>query len=404
VQRAFGAVMVLTAVLMFAHLDIRFQSALASEFPGFLTNPTGGLERSAAVEDRLADLRGRSRFQAPTEAVTTPAPRPVAASDAALPGVTTPELPVLGAAPEFRDTQRWFNSPPLTMRGLRGRVVLVDFWTYTCINCLRTLPYVKAWDARYRARGLTIVGVHTPEFAFEKQASNVLRAIRDEGLRYPVVQDNEFGTWNAFTNQAWPAKYLVDARGRVRYVHLGEGEYRETEAAIRTLLAEAGQRRLGAASTPRGRIETVGAKASPETYLGSARAQGFSPVGPRDGTHDYAAASGADLPQSVFSLGGRWHVDAESARAVRGASITARVVGTAVYLVLSSQGDRPRRVRVLLDGRPIARAVSGTDVRDGVVTVRRQRLYSLVRLPAIGEHVLTLRLDSGVSAYAFTFG
>ena len=404
VQRVFGAVMVLTAVLMFANLDIRFQSALASEFPGFLTNPTGGLERSAAVEDRLADLRGASRFKAPTAVVTTPAPRPVASSDAALPGVTTPELPVLGAAPEFRDTQRWFNSPPLTMRGLRGRVVLVDFWTYTCINCLRTLPYVKAWDARYRSRGLTIVGVHTPEFAFEKQASNVQREIRSKGLRYPVVQDNDFGTWNAFTNQAWPAKYLVDARGRVRYVHLGEGDYRETEAAIRALLAEAGQRRLGAASTPRGRIETVGAKASPETYLGSARAQGFSPVGPTDGTRDYEAAAGADLPPSVFSLGGRWHVDAESARAVRGASIVARVVGTAVYLVLSSQGDRPRRVRVLLDGRPIARGVAGDDVRDGVVTVRRQRLYSLVRLPAIGEHVLTLRLDPRVSAYAFTFG
>ncbi|HEV7804401.1 MAG TPA: cytochrome c biogenesis protein DipZ [Solirubrobacteraceae bacterium] len=404
VQRAFGAVMVLTALLMFGNLDIRFQSALASEFPGFLTNPTGGLERSAAVEDRLADLRGKSRFKAPTEVVTAPAPRPVASSDAALPGVTTPALPVLGAAPEFRDTQRWFNSPPLTMRALRGRVVLVDFWTYTCINCLRTLPYVKAWDARYRSRGLTIVGVHTPEFAFEKQASNVQRAIGDTGLRYPVVQDNDFGTWNAFTNQAWPAKYLVDARGGVRYVHLGEGEYRETEAAIRTLLAEAGERRLGAASKPRGRIATVGAKASPETYLGSARAQGFSPVGPRDGTRDYEAAAGADLPQSVFSLGGRWHVDAESARAVRGASITARVVGTTVYLVLSSQGDRPRRVRVLLDGRSIARAVAGADVHDAVVTVRRQRLYSLVRLPAIGERVLTLRLDPGVSAYAFTFG
>jgi cytochrome c biogenesis protein CcdA/thiol-disulfide isomerase/thioredoxin len=404
VQRVFGAVMVLTAVLMFANLDIRFQSALASEFPGFLTNPTGGLERSAAVEGRLADLRGASRFRAQTEAVTRPAPRAASSSGAALPGVTTPDLPVLGAAPEFRDTQRWFNSPPLTMRGLRGHVVLVDFWTYTCINCLRTLPYVKAWDARYRSRGLTIVGVHTPEFAFEKQASNVQRAIRDKALRYPVVQDNDFGTWNAFTNQAWPAKYLIDARGRVRYVHLGEGEYRETEAAIRTLLAEAGRRRLGAAAKPRGRIETVGAKSTAETYLGSARAQGFSPVGPTDGTRDYEAAAGADLPQSVFSLGGRWHVDAESARAVRGASITARVVGTAVYLVLSSQGDRPRRVRVLLDGHPIARAVAGADVRGGVVTVRRQRLYSLVRLPALGEHVLTLRPDSGVSAYAFTFG
>ncbi|MDX6676391.1 MAG: hypothetical protein QOE31_443 [Solirubrobacteraceae bacterium] len=405
-QRAFGAVMVLTAVVMFANLDIRFQSALASEFPSFLTNPTGGLERSAAVEDRLEDLRGASKFKAPTAPATTAggARSTSLASDAALPGVTTPELPVLGRAPEFANTQRWFNSSPLTIKGLRGRVVLVDFWTYTCINCLRTLPYVKAWDARYRSQGLTIVGVHTPEFAFEKLASNVQRAISTQALRYPVVQDNEFGTWNAFTNQGWPSKFLIDARGRVRYAHVGEGEYAETEAAIRTLLAEAGRRRLGAAAKPRGRIETVGAKATPETYLGSARAQGFSPVGPTDGTRDYRPATAADLPQSVFSLGGRWRVDEESARAVLGASITARVVGTAVYLVLASDGDRPRRVRVLLDGRPIRPGVAGADVHGGVVTVRRQRLYSLVALHALQEHVLTLRLDPGVSAYAFTFG
>ncbi len=403
VQRAFGAVMVLTAVLMFANLDIRFQSALASEFPSFLTNPTGSIERSRAVEERLADLRGSSKFKAPTEPAAEP--RPVrAASDAELPGVETPDLPILGDAPEFADTQRWFNSLPLTMKQLRGRVVLIDFWTYTCINCLRTLPYIRAWDERYRDEGLTIVGVHTPEFAFERKASNVQRAIRDERLRYPVVQDNEFGTWNAFTNQGWPSKFLIDATGKVRYAHLGEGEYEETEAAIRTLLAEAGERRLGAAAKPKGKIESVGAHATAETYLGSARAQGFSPVGPTDGTRDYTAARGDTLPQSVFSLGGRWHVDEESARAVRGASITARVVGTAVYLVLSSEGDRPRKVRVRLDGKPISAADAGADVREGVVTVRRQRLYSLVKLSALEEHVLTLRLDPGVSGFAFTFG
>jgi cytochrome c biogenesis protein CcdA/thiol-disulfide isomerase/thioredoxin len=411
VQRAFGVVMVLTAIVMFANLDIRFQSALASDFPSFLTNPTGGLERSSAVEDRLADLRGQSKFKAPAASATTTtdaaparAAARIAASDAKLPGVKTPDLAVLGNAPEFRDTQRWFNSKPLTMKSLRGRVVLVDFWTYTCINCLRTLPYIRAWDERYRAEGLTIVGVHTPEFAFEKQAANVQRAITSERLRYPVVQDNDFGTWNAFTNQGWPSKFLIDARGRVRYTHLGEGEYEETEAAIRTLLAEAGRERIGKAATPTGKIETVGQRATAETYLGSARAQGFSPVGPTNGTRDYEALRGADLPQSVFSLGGRWHIDEESARAVRGATITARVVGTAVYLVLSSDGDLPRRVRVLLDGKPLAAADAGADVRDSVVTVRRQRLYSLVKVDSIQEHVLTLRLDPGVSGYAFTFG
>ena len=399
-QRAFGAVMLLTAVLMFTSVDLRFQEALASHFPSFLTNPTGGLERTKAVTDQLADLRGKPKFDDDVVAAI----RRTTANDAALPGVQTPELPVLGAAPGFADTQRWFNTTPLTMAGLRGRVVLVDFWTYTCINCLRTLPYLKAWDARYRRQGLTIVGVHTPEFAFERKDSNVSDAIGRQGLRYPVVQDNEYGTWNAFGNQAWPAKYLIDARGKVRYVHIGEGEYEQTEAAIRTLLAEAGDRRLGAAAKPRGRIETVGHRATPETYLGSARARGFSPVGPADGTRDYKAAAPAALQPSVFSLGGRWRVDRESARAVLGATITARVVGRAVYLVLASDGDRPRRVRVDLDGHPIAPTDAGADVRDGVVTVRRQRLYRLVKLDSPGEHVLTLRLDAGVSAFAFTFG
>ncbi|HVF78284.1 MAG TPA: cytochrome c biogenesis protein DipZ [Solirubrobacteraceae bacterium] len=399
-QRSFGAVMLLTAVLMFTSVDLRFQEALARHFPSFLTNPTGGLEKTAAVEDELAKLRGKAKFKAaPARASSRPAD-----SDAALPGVDTPELAVLGDAPEFANTQRWFNTTPLTMAKLRGRVVLIDFWTYTCINCIRTLPYLKAWDTRYRSQGLTIVGVHTPEFAFERKDSNVVGAIKRQGLRYPVVQDNEYGTWNAFGNQAWPAKYLIDARGRVRYAHIGEGEYEETEAAIRTLLAEAGDSTLGAAAKPEGKIETVGHRATPETYLGSARAQSFSPVGPTDGTRDYKAAAPSKLPQSVFSLGGRWHVDRESARAVRDATITARVLGRNVYLVLASEGDRPRRVRVALDGRTIAPADAGEDVRDGVVTVRRQRLYRLVTLDAPAEHVLTLRLDAGVSGFAFTFG
>lgn len=406
VQRVLGLVMVLTAVLMFANLDIRFQSALASDFPSFLTDPTGGLERSNAVEKRLEKLRGASKFKAPTApvAVAGRASASSSSSDAKLPGVTTPDLPILGTAPDFTDTQRWFNSPPLTMAGLRGRVVLIDFWTYTCINCLRTLPFLKAWDARYRSQGLTIVGVHTPEFSFEKKASNVAQAIADKGLKYPVVQDNDYGTWNAWTNQAWPAHYLVDAQGKVRYVHLGEGDYKQTEAAIRELLAQAGHRHLGAAAQPKGTILTAGAKATPETYIGTARAQGFSPVGPANGTRDYHAARGDTLPQSVFSLGGRWTIGAQQALAVRHATITAHVVGTAVYLVLSSQGNVPRRLQVRLDGRPIPAADSGDDVHGGVVTVRGQRLYSLVTVNSVQDHILTLRFAPGISGYAFTFG
>ena len=163
-------------------------------------------------------------------------------------------------------------------------MVLIDFWTYTCINCIRTLPYLRAWDARYRERGLTIVGVHTPEFAFEREADNVERAIAQNRLRYPVAQDNEFATWSAWGNQYWPAKYLIDARGRVRYAHFGEGDYEETDAAIRALLAEAGAERLGAPA--RARVETASQElATPETYLGFERAERFlpDPPAPRHG-------------------------------------------------------------------------------------------------------------------------
>src|SRR4051794_26551723 len=347
-QRAFGVVMLLTAALMLTNTDVRFQTTLADSFPSFLVNPTGGIERSGAVERRLADLRGKAKFDSKAVAAAVP----VASSDAALPGVKTPELPKLGAAPDFAKTGRWFNTTPLSLRSLRGHVVLIDFWTYTCINCLRTLPYLKAWDARYRADGLTIVGVHTPEFDFEKKAGNVANAIGQTGVRYPVVQDNEYGTWNAWGNNAWPAHYLIDAHGQVRYTHIGEGEYKETEAAIRALLAEAGTERLGAAAAPKGAITQIAAQATPETYLNSARARGFSPAAPSDGTRSYRALAPAKLGHNVFSLGGRWTITPESARAVSGATIEARVVGRAVYLVLSSPGG-PRRVHVLLDGRPI---------------------------------------------------
>ena len=217
---------------------------------------------------------------------------------------------MLGEAPEFTDNQRWFNTGDraLTLSGLRGRVVLIDFWTYTCINCIRTLPVLRAWHERYRGRGLSIVGVHTPEFDFEKDAGNVERAIRQNDLRYAVAQDNEFGTWNAWGNQYWPAKYLIDSRGRVRYAHFGEGSYGETEAAIRSLLQEAGAKRLG--SQVRVRAETAARSVStPETYLGSERAKGFlpgEPVGRRASLPrlSAAAAAGRASPSPAGGMSG----------------------------------------------------------------------------------------------------
>ena len=383
-QRVLGVVMLVTALAVATDADVRFQTALADHFPSVLVNPTGSLERSGAVEQRLAELRGAGRF----------APSAHAAS-------AGERLPVLGRAPEFTGNDRWFNSRPLTLAGLRGRVVLVDFWTYTCINCIRTFPYLRAWDAAYRERGLTVVGVHTPEFGFERDPGNVRDAIAQNALRYPVAQDNAYKTWDAWGNKYWPAKYLVDARGRVRYVHFGEGDYDKTESAIRSLLAEAGAERLGGHAKV-GATETVGSEATPETYLGSARAHGWLPGKPRDGTRTYAAPRA--LPESRFALDGRWYVDAEFAEAVRGAALEADVVGKGVYLVLSSRGGRARRVRVELDGRPIRPADAGADVHGGRVTVRGQRLYRLVQLDETERHRLTLRFAPGVAGYAFTFG
>ncbi|HYN51430.1 MAG TPA: cytochrome c biogenesis protein DipZ [Thermoleophilaceae bacterium] len=387
VQRTLGVVMVATAVAVAADLDVRFQTALADELPAFVTNPTRSLERSSSVEDRLAGLRGRSRFEQSDEASAVRA-----------------GLPVLGTAPEFAGNGRWFNTPaeaPLNLKGLRGRVVLIDFWTYTCINCLRTMPYLRAWDESYRDRGLTIVGVHTPEFAFERDSGNVQEAIAQNRLRYPVVQDNDFATWNAWGNQYWPAKYLIDSRGRVRYAHFGEGNYEETDSAIRALLAEAGADRLG--EPARARVETASADvATPETYLGYERAEGFVPGPLRPGLGRYSGVD--ELPPVSFALSGTWNVSKESARAVAGAEIDARVTARKVFLVLSSEDERPREVEVLLDGKPVPASEAGADVRAGRVTVRGERLYRLVSLDRVEDRRLTLRLPPGVSGYAFTFG
>ena len=391
IQMAMGAVMVAVAVAMAADLDIRFQNAIADDLPAILVNPTSEIEESDAVADRLADVRGGG---------------PAAEEGGAAEAVEGKRLPDLGLAPEFA-SGNWLNTPdgqPLTMAQLdsENKVVLVDFWTYTCINCIRTLPYLRAWDSEYRDRGLTVVGVHAPEFAFEKETSNVEAAIEDNDLEYPVVQDNELGTWDAFQNQYWPAKYLIDADGHVRYVHFGEGSYEETEAAIRSLLEEAGSGGLG-----KGVGETDAEIAdpdlrTPETYLGWARAQGWANPPPHPGTDTYVAPEG-DPAVNLFALDGTWNVDEESATAVSDAAVKLGFQARRVFLVLGSE-EAPGEVEVLLDGKPIPNALAGEDVEDGKATVTDQRLYRLVDLDEAGEHTLELRFDPGVAGYAFTFG
>jgi thiol-disulfide isomerase/thioredoxin len=279
--------------------------------------------------------------------------------------------------------------------------VLVDFWTYTCINCIRTLPFLKGLYATYHRYGLEIVGVETPEFTFEQEASNVQQAIHSDGLRYAVVQDNDYGTWNAYQNEFWPAEYLIDAHGQVRHTQFGEGHYKEDEAAVRELLYQAGARDLPPPMSATAMIPSSGL-ATPETYLDPQRAQGFAqPLEP--GVHYYPGVR--SVAQGEFALRGNWHVGKQSIDPTApGASIEGGFQAAHVYLVLTSSGNLPRQVRVLLDGRPISSTDAGADVHRGLVTVSGQRLYALVSLPQAEAHVLTVEVPPGVSAYDFTFG
>jgi cytochrome c biogenesis protein CcdA/thiol-disulfide isomerase/thioredoxin len=408
-QRTLGAIMILTAVAIATNLDVNFDQFVAEKIPN--VNLTASLECSKTVTGRLHEITGRrAKFVAANgnsdcegSGTSTVHDAPRDASQATLLAAAR-ALPVLGTAPEFTETEDWFNTPgdrPLTLAALRGRVVLVDFWTYTCINCIRTLPYLKAWNAAYARDGLTIVGVETPEFAFEKEASNVSDAIGQFGLRYPVVQDNNMGTWNAYGNEYWPADYLIDAKGQVRYATFGEGDYGKTETAIRALLAEAGYR-VGAKGYPTD-VVVPSEIATPETYMGTARAQGWID-GPKTGTHEYGPPPSGELQLNDFAYSGTWKIGEQPAEAISGAGVDMEFKAKNVYLVLSSPGERPLPVQVLLDGHPIAAAQAGGDVHDGVVSVRRQRLYWLVSLPRDEQHRLSLRFADGVTGYDFTFG
>lgn len=390
IQPALGAVMVAAAVAMATNLDVRFENAIASHLPEALVDPTSRIEQSSAVSGDLAALRGGGRTA--TEAGSAEA-------------AAGKRLPDLGAAPPFTDNQMWFNTPgdrPLSLAGLRGNVVLVDFWTYTCINCIRTVPYLEGWYRRYHRDGFDVVGVHTPEFPFEREASNVSNAIDQFGITYPVAQDNDYGTWNAYGNQYWPADYLIDASGRIRYVHFGEGDYGAGERAIRELLAAAGHAPGRTHVRVRAQRAAAGLR-TPETYLGAAKAQAFvgGPLSP--GEQSFRPTPAGALPANQFSYGGLWRIGGESATARQRATLKLNFDAKRVFLVLGSPRG-PRRLHVLLDGRPIPDRLAGADVSGGAATISRQRLYRLVDLPRVQQHVLTLRFAPGISAYAFTFG
>jgi cytochrome c biogenesis protein CcdA/thiol-disulfide isomerase/thioredoxin len=415
VEQALGVILLITGVLIATNLDVKFENALAkataganhSSFLAFLVDPTHGLENSNAVQGRLTSLRPESRFtiRQRTSHVKSVGPE-VGISIA---GVQTPPLPTLGQAPSFTDNQDWFNTPgdrPLTMAGLRGKVVLVDFWTYTCINCIRTLPFVEGLYAHYHRYGLEVVGIETPEFQFEHVASNVAQAIKSDGLTYPIVQDNNYGTWNAFQNNSWPADYLIDANGQVRRVTVGEGGYLHEEAAVRQLLYEGGAHHLPPPMTARAVIPSNNL-GSAETYLNPMQYNQYGqqwPQAPTLGTHNYTAT--AQLAPQVWELHGVWNTTKESITPVGGAAfISGGFQAQHVYLVMTSAGNTPRTGRVYLDGKPIPAADDAADVKPGgTFTVTAERLYSLVALPADQLHSITVELPPGISAFDFTFG
>jgi len=319
-------------------------------------------------------------------------------------------LPVEGTLPALDGIGPWFNSAPLTREQLKGKVVVIDFWTYSCINCLRSLPYLKAWDAKYRKDGLVIIGVHAPEFAFEREPANVAKAIQDLGIRYPVALDNNYVLWHALNNQYWPAHYFVDAQGRIRFHHFGEGEYAMSERVIRQLLAEAGH----APSSGMTQANASGTEAaaalneidSPETYIGYYRADRF--VSPGGLFHDRPKTyASAPLALNDWALEGSWIDVRQSARSLAaGAKISFRFHARDLHLVLGSASGGSVRYRVTLDGQPPG-ADAGVDTNAaGTGIVTSQRLYQLVRQKGpVRDRTFTIEfLDPGVEAFSFTFG
>ncbi len=389
IQKIFGVAMIAVAVAMALNLDRTFQTWVLTAFPNYGTGLTQ-IETIPAVENALKSIQKN----------------PVDKSAQGKPMFDVLQTSAANA-PELVGGGKWFNSDPLTLASLKGKVVMVDFWTYTCINCIRTLPYTKAWYEKYKDKGFVLIGVHTPEFEFEKDATNVGKAIKDFGITYPVVQDNDYAIWNAYSNQYWPADYLIDKNGKIRDTHFGEGDYDKTEAIIVSLLNETGAN-LSAADihNPTSVIHAQ----TPETYLGTARIGDISSPEPVvDGTTQRYSIPNP-VPYNTFAFGGTWSESPDRAMPSGGPLGTAQLVyhfnATNVYLVMRPKTEGVAgRIQVLLDGKVVDSSNAGDDVVNGVVTVDTDRLYKLIKLPTMGEHLLELRfLDPNLELYAFTFG
>jgi cytochrome c biogenesis protein CcdA/thiol-disulfide isomerase/thioredoxin len=375
IQRGFGIVMILIAFAIYFNFDRSFQTYILEKFPQYGTGLTK-LEDNDIVRNQLNNLEGNK----------------------------DKKVLSLGKAPELVDSEKWFNSEPLKLENLKGKVVLIDFWTYTCINCIRTLPYLKNWHEKYADKGLVIIGVHTPEFEFEKTPSNVEKAIKDFGISYPVVQDNNYEIWESYSNRYWPAKYFIDKDGNIRYTHFGEGDYDDSEKMIQELLEETGS------SVSDIKIDNPDYKLfsyTPETYLGYGRMAGFSSLE----KVVYDKATNYSYPENLnknnFAFNGSWEINNETSKSVKNSALKINFTSKEVFLVMRSSDSNKtgQKVKVLLDGKEIATEIAGADVKNSYVIIDSDRLYKLISLPEFGQHTLELIFEDGnVEVFAFTFG
>jgi len=373
IKQVSGGLLVLSAAAL--HFQL-FQGAQA-----WLADHAGFGNLGTRLEERL--------FSRAMAAPASPTPSAPMANHNDL-----PKLPKLSPAPEFAGLGPWYNTSPLSLASLRGKVVLVDFWTYSCINCVRTLPHMRELWSKYHDQPFVIVGVHAPEFVFEKSPANVADAIKRHGLVYPIAQDNDFGTWKAFANHYWPAKYLIDAQGMIRYTHFGEGEDQATDEAIRSLLAELGRTTSGTAGSAH--AQALERRVSPETYLSS---RGWAAFANREGapdSHMHRYSGPGNLEADSFALVGEWQLTDDERQILHSntGEIRYRALGGEVNLVLGiEKGASPVVADVLVDGKPAKQ-----------ITIDRHDLYNLFAGP-YGEHEVALRFHGkNVAAYAFTFG
>ncbi len=380
IQKLFGVLMILTAIGIFFNVDRKFQTFVLNTFPQYGAGLTQ-LEDNEAIRNALDKKSGnemkKEDMGKPMFDLLDPK------------GTKAPELIPGGA---------WFNSDPLTLTALKGKVVIIDFWTYSCINCQRTLPYLREWNEKYKDKGLVIIGVHAPEFEFEKSEKNVAQAIKDFQLTYPVVQDNDFATWRAYNNRYWPAKYIIDKEGYIRYHHFGEGAYDETEKVIQELLKEAGANDVSSEiNNPSYQINSK----TPEIYLGYSRIDHFaSPEQIKQNTLS-TYTSPVNLGNNQVAYEGNWNVMDEYANPQKDAKLHLNFESKEVFLVMRTKGT-PAKVKVFVDDKL---QYFGVDNVDGTVTVDKDTLYKLINLPNPGRHILRLEFeDNNAEIFAFTFG